>query len=104
MDQSKSVRASATLLSDEKGLSTVEYVVVLVLVVALAIGSWSMFGHQVRCALGRANDTVAAGIGVESTVGAQACAKDPGELATPSEPRKKKVKILPGAPAPGTDG
>jgi Flp pilus assembly pilin Flp len=105
MDQSKSVpRASAALLSDERGLSTVEYVVILILVAAVAIGSWSMFGHQVKCALGMANDTVAAGIGAESTVGAQACAKGtprPGggaeerKEATPDEP-KKKTKRAPG--------
>ncbi|MEO8182211.1 MAG: hypothetical protein ABI895_25530 [Deltaproteobacteria bacterium] len=104
MDQSiTSVRRpSATLLGDERGLSTVEYVVILIVVAGVAIGSWTMFGHQVKCALGLANDTVAAGIGVESTVGGQACAKggpssdgggrkEPG--GTPPEEHKKKVKV-----------
>ena len=104
MDQSiKSVRrASTTLLRDARGLSAVEYVVILLLVAAVAIGSWTMFGQHVRCALGLANDTVAAGIGAESTVGAQACAKggppsDEGgrkePAGTPPEEHKKKVKV-----------
>jgi Flp pilus assembly pilin Flp len=95
MDQRiKSVRrASATLLNDERGLSTVEYVVILVLVCAVAIGTWTMFGQQVRCALGMANDTVAAGIGVDSTVGPQACAKStPSEGTDPGEHEKRKKK------------
>jgi Flp pilus assembly pilin Flp len=87
MDQSsKSVgRASAALLGDERGLSTVEYVVILVLVCAVAIGAWSLFGQQIRCALGRANDTVAAGIEVDSVIGPQACANDGHHERLPKE-------------------
>ena len=97
MDQrSKSVRrAGATLLGDERGLTTVEYVVILVVVCAVAIGAWTVFGQQVRCALGMANDTIAAGINVDSTVGPQACAKTPsssGDDGVPHEERAKKEK------------
>ena len=60
---------------DERGLSTIEYVIILVLVAAIAIGTWSMFGHSVKCALGLANDTIGAGLAVEGQVGPQACAK-----------------------------
>ena len=35
---------SSTLLRDERGLSTVEYVIILVLVAAGAIGLWISFG------------------------------------------------------------
>lgn|SRR5690349_3279878 len=63
------------LVRDERGLSTIEYVIILVLVAAIAIGTWSMFGHSVKCALGIANDTIGAGIGVDGQVGPQACAK-----------------------------
>ena len=39
---------SLTLLRDTRGLSTVEYVIILVLVAALAIGSWRQFGGAVK--------------------------------------------------------
>lgn len=66
----------SALLRDEQGLSTVEYVIILLLVAAVAIGSWSVFGRQVKCALGIANDTVGAGIGADTpAIGAQSCAK-----------------------------
>jgi hypothetical protein len=34
-----------------------------------------VFGQSVKCALGLANDTIGAGIGVDGQVGPQACAK-----------------------------
>ena len=36
---------------DERGLSAVEYVILLVLVAAIALGAWQLFGQSVRCAL-----------------------------------------------------
>jgi type VI secretion system secreted protein VgrG len=39
----------------ERGLSTVEYVIVLVLVAAVAIGAWRVFGDSVKQALGHAD-------------------------------------------------
>jgi Flp pilus assembly pilin Flp len=77
-------RRGPALVWDERGLSTVEYVIILVLVAAVAIGTWSVFGHSVKCALGIANDTIGAGIGVDGQIGPQACAK--------------------GAPSPGGNG
>ena len=80
-------------LRDERGLSTVEYVIILVLVAATAIGTWTMFGTSVKCALGIANDTIGAGIGVDGQVGPQACAKgapSPGSspgVEPPAQPR-----------------
>jgi Flp pilus assembly pilin Flp len=68
-------RRGAQLVRDERGLSTIEYVIILVLVAAIAIGTWSVFGHSVKCALGIANDTIGAGIGVDGQVGPQTCAK-----------------------------
>jgi Flp pilus assembly pilin Flp len=41
------------LWSDARGLSTVEYVIVLVLIAAVAIGAWKAFGKQVQCAIAR---------------------------------------------------
>jgi Flp pilus assembly pilin Flp len=68
-------RGGSQLVVDERGLSTIEYVIILVLVAAIAIGTWSAFGQSVKCALGIANDTIGAGIGVDGQVGPQACAK-----------------------------
>jgi Flp pilus assembly pilin Flp len=39
---------SLTLLRDTRGLSTVEYVIILVLVAVLAIGTWRTFGSSVK--------------------------------------------------------
>ena len=39
---------STSLTRDERGLSTVEYVIILVLVAAAAIGLWMSFGEILR--------------------------------------------------------
>ena len=44
---------SIASLRDERGLSAVEYVILLVLVAAAAVGVWQLFGQSVRCALVR---------------------------------------------------
>ncbi|MET0285964.1 MAG: hypothetical protein ABW352_15890 [Polyangiales bacterium] len=36
------------LRNDERGLSTVEYVVLLVLIVAMAVAAWNSFGSNVN--------------------------------------------------------
>jgi len=46
----------STLVRDEAGLSTVEYVIILVLVAAIAIGTWQTFGKTVTSGLGNATD------------------------------------------------
>jgi Flp pilus assembly pilin Flp len=43
------------LARDERGLSSVEYVVLLVLVVAACIGLWMNFGSQMTTKLGSVN-------------------------------------------------
>jgi Flp pilus assembly pilin Flp len=37
-----------SLLRDSRGLSTVEYVIILVLIAAAAVGAWSLLGQSVR--------------------------------------------------------
>jgi Flp pilus assembly pilin Flp len=44
-----------SLLRDERGLSTVEYTVLLVLIVACAVGLWSKFGGNVASRLSESN-------------------------------------------------
>lgn len=42
------LRGQSSLLRDERGLSTVEYVIILVLIAAAAIGLWVNFGKTLR--------------------------------------------------------
>jgi Flp pilus assembly pilin Flp len=44
----------SSLVRDEAGLSTVEYVIILVLVAAIAIGTWQTFGRTVTSGLSKA--------------------------------------------------
>lgn len=48
--------STATLLGSEAGLSTVEYAIVLVLVVAICIAVFQSFGSKLRSSLSGAND------------------------------------------------
>jgi len=43
------------LRQDERGLSTVEYVVLLVLIVAMAVAAWNTFGKSVNSKLTEAS-------------------------------------------------
>jgi Flp pilus assembly pilin Flp len=44
----------------QRGLSTVEYVVILVLIASVAIGTWQVFGERVRRAIGAADNQLLA--------------------------------------------
>ncbi|MGC4068880.1 MAG: hypothetical protein QM784_30400 [Polyangiaceae bacterium] len=46
------------LLSDERGLSTVEYVIILVLIAAAAVGTWSKFGSTIMGKINSAEQEV----------------------------------------------
>ncbi|HXK18480.1 MAG TPA: Flp family type IVb pilin [Polyangiaceae bacterium] len=37
-----------SLLGDERGLTTVEYVIILVLIAVMAIGVWKTFGNSIK--------------------------------------------------------
>lgn len=57
-DMMNRVRRAAgkhALVRDERGLSTVEYVIVLVLIAAAAISLWVSFGGKLRDKIGAAN-------------------------------------------------
>jgi Flp pilus assembly pilin Flp len=58
MSHTKKLRrpSAASLLQSEAGLSTVEYAIVLVLVVAICIAVFQSFGGKLREALSGAND------------------------------------------------
>jgi Flp pilus assembly pilin Flp len=44
-----------SLLRDDRGLSTVEYVIILVLIAAAAVATWQIFGGKVRDKIDAAN-------------------------------------------------
>lgn len=46
------------LRSDERGLTTVEYVIVLCLIAALAVTTWSEFGSNVEDYIHRADQKI----------------------------------------------
>jgi Flp pilus assembly pilin Flp len=48
--------STTSLLASESGLSTVEYAIVLVLVVAICIAVFQSFGGKLRSSLSGAND------------------------------------------------
>ena len=48
------LRGQGSLLRDERGLSTVEYVIILVLIAAAAITLWVQFGETLRDKIGGA--------------------------------------------------
>ena len=49
----------ATLARDQRGLTTVEYAIILCVIIAVAVGTWDSFGTAVKDALVR--DTGAIG-------------------------------------------
>lgn len=56
MNKIRSTLSSSTVVRDERGLSTVEYVIILVLIAAAAIVSWQTLGTKVTGKLNDANN------------------------------------------------
>jgi Flp pilus assembly pilin Flp len=54
------------LKSDERGLSTVEYVVLLVLIVAIAVALWNVFGNTVTGKLSDATKAFDANVSTDA--------------------------------------
>lgn len=46
------------LAHDERGMTTVEYVIALCLVGAVAVGLWGKFGNTIRTSLGKADSLI----------------------------------------------
>ena len=74
---SPALRLKSSLWRDRRGLSTVEYAIVLVLVVAVCIGVFQFFGQKLRCALAGANAEFGRVSG-DGPGGGQACPAGPG--------------------------
>jgi Flp pilus assembly pilin Flp len=52
-----SIQKLRNLARDDRGLSTVEYVIILVLIAAVALGAWKQFGEDVQTKLDEANSS-----------------------------------------------
>jgi Flp pilus assembly pilin Flp len=57
-----------SLLSDERGLTTVEYIIVLVLIAVVGFGLWQRFGRTVATHVGESSDVID---GLDTTVSEQ---------------------------------
>lgn len=47
-----------SLLADQRGLSTVEYVIILVVVAVAAVGVWTTFGKTIQQKITGSTDTI----------------------------------------------
>lgn len=47
-----------SVLGDDRGLTTVEYVVILVLLAVMAIGTWRTFGDSIKGQVGNSTNAV----------------------------------------------
>lgn len=55
MNRVRSAFGGVSLVRDERGLSTVEYVIILVLIAAAAISLWVTMGEKLRAKIDGAN-------------------------------------------------
>lgn len=62
LDKARARLQGSRLAQDVAGLSTVEYVIILVLVAAIAIGTWQTFGQAVVTGLNGATQTFNTGV------------------------------------------
>lgn len=54
----KNTKSSKSLLRDERGLSTIEYVILMAIVVIGAVGVWNEIGAKFKGTLGESRDDV----------------------------------------------
>jgi Flp pilus assembly pilin Flp len=52
-----------SLRNDTSGLSTVEYIILLVLIAAAGVGLWNTFGGMLTEKLGKASTDISSGLG-----------------------------------------
>jgi Flp pilus assembly pilin Flp len=59
-------RLAQRLHRDDRGLTTVEYVIVLCLIAAVAVGTWQKFGTMVNDSLTKSKSDIATQLGVKT--------------------------------------
>lgn len=74
MNRLRRIARQSKLANDERGLSTVEYVIILVLIAAAAVGVWTTLGGTIRTKINDSNDKIN-GISVDGE--ATSGSKDP---------------------------
>jgi len=65
MNQFRRFTGKTSLIKDDRGLSTVEYVIILVLIAAAAVGTWSQFGTLITGKINAANTEITSGVVVK---------------------------------------
>jgi len=58
MNRFRHAARKSSLINDERGLSTVEYVIILVLIAAAAVGTWTKFGGTITTKINDSNATI----------------------------------------------
>jgi len=58
LNRFRRIASVPTLVRDERGLSTVEYVIILVLIAAAAVGVWSTLGATIKGKISGANTEI----------------------------------------------
>lgn len=58
MHRLRRIAGKTTIVTDERGLSTVEYVIILVLIAAAAVGVWTKLGGTIRSKINDSNDEI----------------------------------------------
>ena len=54
----KTKKQMPSLLKDQRGLTTVEYIIILCLIAVVGFAVWRKFGETVKTRVGEANDTL----------------------------------------------
>jgi Flp pilus assembly pilin Flp len=58
MNRFRRITRQTKLVNDERGLSTVEYVIILVLIAAAAVGTWTTLGGTIRTKIDDSNKEI----------------------------------------------
>lgn len=91
-------RSLPKLSSDDRGLSTVEYVVILVLIAVAAIGTWRQFGSTIMTKVDKAGDCIRDMEGNCSTSGTGESTpvsnNSPGNNVTPKSPANNPANVV----------
>lgn len=66
MNRFRRMARQTSLVHDERGLSTVEYVIILVLIAAAAVGTWSKFGGTIMAKINSANGEIEGKVTIEN--------------------------------------
>lgn len=77
VNQFRRFTTQSSFLKDQRGLSTVEYVIILVLIAAAAVGTWSKFGGTITGKINDSNDKIVNEVVIDGKGNANAPAKTP---------------------------